>query len=336
MNYPRITIITPSYNQGNYLEETIRSVLDQDYPNLEFFIIDGGSTDNSVEIIKKYEQKISYWVSEKDRGQTHAINKGFERSTGEIINWINSDDLLAPGALHKVAELFMEKQPLCICGMVTIFDENKSWPYPQAWSVGESLQSVIGRDSFNQPGTFFSREAVEGIGYPVENLNYIMDKEWFVRFLLRFGTERIAVSPDVFALHRYHDTSKTVSEGNKFLDEYAAIISSMADSIGETQFRGLLAEKYNFSKHPYRFSYSFSSLKPQLIHQMVAVLLIRRYYDIFKEEDFLFAKKFFSVIDRTLIQLDPELEKRLQIMEKKSNYSSWFTFRLARKLGLNS
>lgn len=105
-NCQRISIITPSFNQGEYIEETIRSVLLQEYPNLEYIVIDGGSTDNTVPIITKYERWLSYWVSEKDRGQTHAINKGFRRATGEILAWLNSDDVYAPGALSYVSEKF--------------------------------------------------------------------------------------------------------------------------------------------------------------------------------------------------------------------------------------
>ena len=105
--YPKITVLTPNYNYGHYLEETIRSVLLQGYPNLEYIIIDGESTDNSIEVIKKYEPWLTYWVSEPDRGQTHAINKGLEKATGEIFNWINSDDILMPGALFAIANLSM-------------------------------------------------------------------------------------------------------------------------------------------------------------------------------------------------------------------------------------
>ena len=108
---PKITIVTPSYNQGEFLEETIRSVLLQNYPNLEYIIIDGGSTDNSVEIIKKYEPWIDYWVSEPDRGQSHAINKGFGRATGQWGNWINSDDLLAKDALLNMAGVLQNAKP---------------------------------------------------------------------------------------------------------------------------------------------------------------------------------------------------------------------------------
>jgi glycosyltransferase involved in cell wall biosynthesis len=115
--WPRITIVTPSYNQGQFIEETIRSVILQGYHDLEYIIIDGGSRDQSVEIIKQYEPWLTYWVSEQDRGQSHAINKGFDRSTGLILGWLNSDDVLLPNALATVAAaLPRPEEPMLIAG----------------------------------------------------------------------------------------------------------------------------------------------------------------------------------------------------------------------------
>jgi len=107
-NYPKISVITPNYNQGAFLEQTIRSVVNQQYPNLEYIIIDGGSTDASVTIIKKYEKQLAYWVSEKDKGMYHAIKKGFDKAAGDIMCWINSDDVLWENSLHYVAKIFTQ------------------------------------------------------------------------------------------------------------------------------------------------------------------------------------------------------------------------------------
>ena len=106
MEYPKITVVTPSYNQGQFIEATIQSVIGQQYPNLEYIVCDGGSTDETVEILKKYTDKITGWCSEKDQGQSDAINKGMRRATGDIVCWINSDDVLLPGTLHTVAKFY--------------------------------------------------------------------------------------------------------------------------------------------------------------------------------------------------------------------------------------
>ncbi len=124
-SYPKISIVTPSYNQAKFLEYTILSVLNQNYPNLEYIIIDGGSTDGSVDIIKKYEKYISYWVSEKDRGQTHALNKGFAIATGDLIGWQNSDDIYLPDAFDRVIKVYKKNQDYGIYfGNMYLIDEN--------------------------------------------------------------------------------------------------------------------------------------------------------------------------------------------------------------------
>lgn len=125
MRFPKITIVTPNFNGAKYLEKTIESVLSQNYPNLEYIIIDGGSTDGSVEIIRKYEKNIAYWVSESDNGIYHAIQKGFDRSTGELMAWINSDDMYHPNSFYTVAEIFSSYTNIrWIVGTATTFDSH--------------------------------------------------------------------------------------------------------------------------------------------------------------------------------------------------------------------
>jgi glycosyltransferase involved in cell wall biosynthesis len=121
--WPRISVISPSYNQGAYLEEAICSVASQNYPNVEHIVIDGGSTDDSVEILQRHSSHLAYWESEPDRGQSHAINKGMARATGDILTWLNSDDRLAPGSLAAVALAFQQSKADLVAGLCTIFDQ---------------------------------------------------------------------------------------------------------------------------------------------------------------------------------------------------------------------
>lgn len=195
MMLPRISIITPSYNQGHFIEETIRSVLLQGYPNLEYIIIDGGSTDHTVEIIKKYESQIAYWVSEPDQGQTHAINKGLTRATGEILAYLNSDDYYLPGTLLKVAEYFQKfPQTALLHGRCRYVNE-------QGEKIGEQFGNIYqleeildlwgvwwNQRQFVQPEVFWSRQITEQIGCFNEALFFVMDYEYWLRILQAGGT----------------------------------------------------------------------------------------------------------------------------------------------------
>lgn len=229
--YPKITVITPSFNQGQYIEETILSVIRQDYPNLEYIIIDGGSTDNTVEIIKKYQNRIHYWVSEKDSGQSNAINKGLRKATGEIINWINSDDQLQPGALSIIAKHFVAHPDAAIVhGRIEYFGETRNY-YSTNLPKQDIETRYVSHICMPQPASFFRKKLIDEQGYLDESLHFSMDTDLFIRAGLHYPLIQIE---DVIARFRLHGTSKSVSAFSKtFLSDNKKIFSRVLATIGE-------------------------------------------------------------------------------------------------------
>lgn len=226
MNYfPKISIVTPSFNQGDFLEETILSVLNQNYPNLEFIIIDGGSNDNSVSIIKKYESYLKYWVSEKDLGQANAINKGLSFCEGEIFNWLNSDDYLEPGALIKIAEAFSDSNVDIVTGKVRFFsttfseiiaNENLSAKGLMCWSPGVK---------FAQPGAWMRLNLMMRCGGIDENYHYSFDWDLYIRYLYLYSN--IKKINELLVNFRLHDKSKTQTSNILFAEEERKIIEKI-------------------------------------------------------------------------------------------------------------
>jgi len=163
--WPKITVVTPSFNQGRFLEQTILSVVGQDYPNLEYFVFDGGSTDDSVEVIRQHEAKITAWKSEADGGQAKAINQAFERSSGEIFCWINSDDFLLPGTLWRVARRLRERidRPALIYGKALLFRESSEWGKVQIPGLHD-IERLKKIDYIVQPSSFWTKSLWEKTG----------------------------------------------------------------------------------------------------------------------------------------------------------------------------
>ncbi len=242
--YPKITIITPSYNQGQYLEQTIKSVLNQNYPVLEYFILDGGSTDNSVEIIKKYENHLTYWVSEKDNGQSDAINKGLRRATGEVINWLNSDDYYEPGALVKIGEVFKDHTINVVCGRGRLFrTPNETAYYSNGTDIyQENLAKTIGWARIDQPETFFRSAVIKKIGLLDTRLQYLMDRDWWIKYLFCFGLKGIMQIPDILVHFRLHNTSKTVSQRKNFQIEHDTFYYSLAKNFQFSQYAHVIEQ----------------------------------------------------------------------------------------------
>ena len=224
-------MVTPSFNQAAYLDATIQSVLSQDYPNLEYMVIDGGSTDGSIEIIRKYAAQLAYWVSEPDRGQAHAINKGWQRATGDILAWLNSDDLYCPGTLETVASIFASNPRVqWLCGESIVIDETgcetDTIPVmlPDLGSMVE-LVRLGSAYSFPQPSVFLRRSVIERVGWLNEGLHYAFDFEYWCRVRIA-GYKPMAVSQRL-SCFRLHSTSKTCSAQERFVDEETQIAKAL-------------------------------------------------------------------------------------------------------------
>ncbi|MGQ9661506.1 MAG: glycosyltransferase family 2 protein [Kiritimatiellia bacterium] len=207
--YPRISIVTPSLNQGCFLEEAIRSVLLQRYPNLEYIVVDGGSTDESVEIIRRYASWLDYWVSESDRGQSHALNKGFARASGTIFGWLNSDDMLQPGALHEVARLWAEAPDAAAwIGAWTIINAEGHPIEEGVPKVGTKTDMArwFRAAKFFQPACFFSRACFQQVGGLDERLHVVMDMDLWIRL---WEKGRFVISSQNLALVRMYEGIKS-------------------------------------------------------------------------------------------------------------------------------
>jgi glycosyltransferase involved in cell wall biosynthesis len=223
--WPRISLITPAYNQEQYIEETIRSVLLQGYPNLEYFVIDGGSTDGTREIIAKYDKWLTYWISEPDAGQAHAINKGIVRITGDIWNWLNSDDVLCPNALKVIGNAYAANLKAIIVGDVEEFwnDATQGVLYKQQ---GIDFKNMVEcwheRAKWYQPGIFSPVFYIQQIGRLDENLEYGLDYDYYCR--LTCLTHPVYLNTTV-ARARLHRRSKTITSGHLFALENIPVSS---------------------------------------------------------------------------------------------------------------
>lgn len=213
----KLSIVTPSFNQAQYLEQTILSVLQQNYEHLEYIIIDGGSTDGSVDVIKRYEDRITYWVSEKDRGQVHALNKGIEQATGDIFAFINSDDVFLPGAFNAIVNYF-QKHPDCVwlCGDTIMFGDGFPTEVIRARVPRSAAQALSWDYKAPQPGMFWKRQLIKD-GFD-EQWPYDFDHDMYVRLLL--GGHRCEYIPVSLAAYRLHAVSKTVAEGDRQTAEF--------------------------------------------------------------------------------------------------------------------
>jgi len=218
---PLVSIVTPSFNQASFLDQTLRSVLEQDYPHIEYIVIDGASTDGSVEVIRKYEDRLAFWVSERDSGQAEAINKGLARATGVIVAWINSDDFYFPDAIASAVKTF-EANPNAgmVYGDTVAVDENGEFihfPKYAQWSLKDLLTfNIIG-----QPGVFMRREVLLKAGYLDPSFHFLLDHQLWIRMA---SHAPMIYVPERWAAGRFHESAKNVAQAEKFGQEAFRIL----------------------------------------------------------------------------------------------------------------
>jgi glycosyltransferase involved in cell wall biosynthesis len=218
MSLPRISIVTPSYNSEEFIEETILSVLDQSYPNIQYIVIDGGSTDKTPEIIRKYERHLAAWISEPDSGQSEAIRKGISLCDGNIFNWLNSDDTLTNNALLHVGQLFSDPKTQVVAGRSRKYGMGFDY-ISSGTDIYDTLERTVGRARIDQPETFFRLESVRFLGGPSLKYHFIMDREFWIRYLLCFGLSGIIKIDNILVNFRHHDNSKTINQSSGFAEE---------------------------------------------------------------------------------------------------------------------
>lgn len=248
MKKPLVSVITPSFNQGQFIEDTIKSVLNQTYDNIEYIVIDGASTDNTLSILEKYHSKLKF-ISEKDAGQANAINKGFKMAKGMIVGWINSDDILETNTVEAVVEEFIKNDRLAIVygNIVFINEFNERIRFSGLDSQrfpNVSLDYLLHKKpAITQPGSFYSLNLVKKVGLLDESLNYAMDYDLWIKLLMEGDIQYLDM---IMAKFRVHSSSKTISQQPGFTSEICKVVQKYGGSLNVVPSNYLKQNHYGF------------------------------------------------------------------------------------------
>lgn len=295
-SFPRISIITPSYNQGRFIEETIRSILLQNYPNLEYIIVDGGSTDNTIEIIKKYEAYLTYWVSEPDAGQSDAINKGFRQATGELIAWQNSDDYYDSNAFSKIAQVARNNLEADVFyGTANVIDDR--YQLIQYLEVEHlTVEFVLPWFYIVNQSCFFKKDLFQLENFVSRKFDHFMDYELFWRLLL--AKKNFQFVPGLNSYFRIHQDSKTSTQTGEVIARELALIYKMAYDTSEDFLPGVQKKALECSRGLYLDD--FANYRFDLFRQGVLDLVSRSGLR-FQDAEF-YAKYGLSLLGASFIQ----------------------------------
>jgi glycosyltransferase involved in cell wall biosynthesis len=327
MERPLISILTPSYQQAEHLEECLLSVQEQRYPHLEHLVIDGGSSDGSKQILEKHSGELKWWCSEKDGGQADALNKGLHRCGEGILGWINSDDRYLPGALEHVAEVFGRDPDIIMYEGARIIVHPDGSRTQAPGNDPKDHSSLFIAPKINQQATFYRTSAVKAVGGFDPALHYVMDLDLWLRSLFRYGP-RMHVDNRPVAEFKLHASSKTASGSAGFVDEHASILHGMLLLNGDDALAKVLRKGHKIG----------SQLRPiedakghgALVRKMTLVFLMKWHRKVHERHEFQMMKKLLrSVPEADLIDACGE-EEILQLRERLS-VPNWTVYRAKRK-----
>jgi glycosyltransferase involved in cell wall biosynthesis len=258
--HPLVSVVTPSYNQADFLETTIRSVLEQDYPSVEYFVTDGGSSDGSVDVIRKYADRLGGWVSEKDRGQGDAINKGLARATGQIVAWLNSDDYYLPKAISSAVKTFQQNPEAALVygDMLAVNQTGQTLNILRYKQY--SLEDLLCFQIIGQPAVFFRREAYEQAGGLDVNFHYMLDHLLWIRMARE---AKIVYVPQTWAAARFHPQAKNRNLAVEFPKEAFRILDWANAEPGLSEIMARMQRRSLASAHRVNARYQLDAGRPK-------------------------------------------------------------------------
>jgi glycosyltransferase involved in cell wall biosynthesis len=329
---PRISLITPSFQQALYLEECLVSVQrEQDGAVLEHIVVDGGSTDGSKAILEQHASNFAWWCCEKDKGQSDAINKGLAHATGDVFGWLNSDDAWHTGTLRTVQEAFAQHPQLLIFGgRVTHRDGAGERVFERLNDVRDDVR-LFADPIINQPATFYRLSVVKAIGGVDTALRYVMDVELWWQVLFRHGTGHLRFEPKELAMFRMHDASKTVSQHSGFLHEMADLLQGLCERTGNQHIARILALGHPERK-PLRGIPAQEFTHGRMVKAMSIHFLLKWHGHLHTEDEF---RMMHALAEADLVEpteLLPEMVERWQRVRERVQGTTWNRFRIRRKI----
>ncbi|MDX9750456.1 MAG: glycosyltransferase family 2 protein [Flavobacteriales bacterium] len=324
----RISIITPSYQQAPFLEECIRSVQGQEGAEVEHIVVDGGSTDGSKAVIERHAHGIAWWCSEPDGGQSDALNKGLARATGDVFGWINSDDLLLPGALGRVADAFAARPDLVVYGGQRIIrgdGPDRIHPLDDPADPERLYVAPV----INQQSTFYRMDAVRAVGGVDPALDHVMDHDLWLRVLLRFGTGQVRLEPGPLAVFRVHASMKSLTAKSAFRNEMAGVLHGLCVQSG----LHALADVFMHG-HQWPPGLRPIEVRPRdhdRVRRMALYFLLKWNRHIFDRGQFAMMRHFRDTVPIDPAELDAEQRGWLADIDHQLAVPNWWAFRMRRK-----